>query len=71
MKLQNLTPMLWTKDLKESVEFYTTFLGFQCQALSEEWGWASVNRDGVKIMFALPNEHEPVRQAGVYRLTLS
>lgn len=59
MKLQELTPMLWTKDLKGSVEFYTTFLGFECKALSEEWGWASVIRDEVNLMFALPNEHEP------------
>ena len=59
MKLHELTPMLWTKDLKGSVEFYTTLLGFQCKALSEEWGWASVTRDSVNIMFALPNEHEP------------
>lgn len=59
MKFEAITPMLRTKDLKGSVEFYTRLLGFECGALSEEWGWASLNRDGVTIMLALPNAHEP------------
>ena len=59
MKLQELTPLLRTTDLKGSIEFYTTVLGFECDGSSEEWGWASVRRDNVTIMFALPNEHEP------------
>lgn len=59
MKLQELTPMLRTKDLQESVEFYTRILGFECDELNEEWGWASLHRDGVAVMLARPNEHEP------------
>ena len=59
MKLQELTPLLRTNDLKGSIEFYTNVLGFECDGSSEEWGWASVRRDNVAIMFALPNEHEP------------
>ena len=54
-----IRPMLWTPDLKGSVDFYTTVLGFECCALVEDWGWASVRRDNVSIMFALPNAHEP------------
>jgi len=57
MKLQELTPMLYTANLRGTVEFYTTVLGFHCEALSEDWGWASVRRDSVAIMLALPNEH--------------
>jgi len=59
MRLQHLTPMLRTNDLKGSIEFYTTVLGFTCDGASDDWGWASVKRDDVCIMFALPNEHEP------------
>jgi len=59
MKIENLTPMLRTKDLQGSVDFYTRILGFECRALSEEWGWASLSRDGVEIMLALPNAHKP------------
>jgi uncharacterized glyoxalase superfamily protein PhnB len=59
MRLRELTPMLRTMDLKGSIEFYTTVLGFECDGASEEWGWASVRRDNVAIMFALPTEPEP------------
>ena len=59
MKLNEIRPMLWTKDLKGSVDFYATVLGFRCDALNEEWGWASVSCDNVSIMFAFPNAHEP------------
>ena len=59
MKLQELTPMLYTEHLQETVAFYTTVLGFQRAGLSEEAGWASVKRDNVSIMFALPNAHLP------------
>ena len=52
MKFSGITPMLRTKDLEGSVEFYTRLLGFECGALSEDWGWASLSRDGVTIMLA-------------------
>lgn len=59
MKLQELTPMLYTEQLDESVEFYAAVLGFQRDGLSEEAGWASVKHDNVTIIFALPNAHLP------------
>jgi catechol 2,3-dioxygenase-like lactoylglutathione lyase family enzyme len=59
MKLKNLRPMLWTSDLKGSIDFYTTVLGFRCDEFNDDWGWASLSRDDVEIMFARPNEHEP------------
>jgi uncharacterized glyoxalase superfamily protein PhnB len=59
MKLRELTPMLRTHDLQGSVDFYTTVLGFTCEARADEYGWASLRRDQVSIMLALPNEHEP------------
>jgi uncharacterized glyoxalase superfamily protein PhnB len=59
MKLRDLTPMMTTTDLRGSIEFYRTVLGFECDAFNEETGWASMKRDNVSIMFALPNAHEP------------
>jgi uncharacterized glyoxalase superfamily protein PhnB len=50
--------MLRTWDLRASITFYTEVLGFECQGLSEEQGWASLRRDGVAIMLACPNQHE-------------
>ena len=58
MKIESLTPMLRTWDLRASNAFYTEVLGFECESLSEEQGWASLRRDGVAIMLAGPNPHE-------------
>ena len=51
--------MLRTKDLHATVNFWTARLGFTCEALSEEDGWASLCRDRVVVMVALPNSHAP------------
>src|SRR5579862_6891149 len=59
MKLTGLRPMLWTKDLHETVDFYTNILHFKCESVNENWGWASLVKDNVGIMLALPNEHTP------------
>jgi uncharacterized glyoxalase superfamily protein PhnB len=56
--LQALTPMLRTWDLSGSVRFYTEVLGFHCDSMSVEWGWASLSRDRVSIMLSGPNAHE-------------
>jgi uncharacterized glyoxalase superfamily protein PhnB len=63
MKLRELTPMLRTRDLQGSVEFYTTILGFTCDALADDSAWACVRRDFVSIMFASPDEHDPFDEA--------
>lgn len=58
-KLTALKPMLYTRELKETVAFYTEVLGFNCAAFEESWGWASFEKDGIEIMACLPNEHIP------------
>ena len=55
----SLHPMLRTKDLKATIEFYTQRLGFVCEGFSAEDGWASLRRDAVEIMVATPNVHVP------------
>jgi uncharacterized glyoxalase superfamily protein PhnB len=59
MKLEVVTPMLRTKRLREAIQFYEAVLGFVCREYDEDWGWASLGRDGVAIMLASPNAHEP------------
>lgn len=59
MKFTALTPMMWTNEMKETIQFYTEILGFTCNEFSEEWGWASLEKDQVGIMLAKPNEHTP------------
>jgi uncharacterized glyoxalase superfamily protein PhnB len=55
----SLRPLLRTKDLKATIEFYTQRLGFVCEGFSEEDGWASLRRDAVEVMVATPNVHVP------------
>ena len=59
MRLHSLTPMLRTLDLRASVEFYEQVLRFTCTALDDTAGWACLQRDGVELMLATPNAHEP------------
>lgn len=58
-KFTTLKPTLYTKQLKETVQFYTTVLGFVCADFDEILGWAFLVKDDVEIMFAYPNEHIP------------
>lgn len=56
--------MIRTENLKETADFYVNNLGFTCVELSEEWGWASLRREGAAIMLARPNEHESYEKIG-------
>jgi uncharacterized glyoxalase superfamily protein PhnB len=64
MKLTELSPMLWTANLKESIEFYLNVIGFDNYEMSEEWGWGSVEKDSIKIMFAVPHANQPFEKPG-------
>jgi uncharacterized glyoxalase superfamily protein PhnB len=59
MKLTFLRPMLWTKELQASIDFYTQVLEFTLDEVNDDWGWASLHKDDVHLMFAKPNEHTP------------
>ncbi len=52
MQLQHLCPILWTKDLQETVSFYETVLGFKSQ--SDFPNFASLCKDDVEIMVVVP-----------------
>lgn len=59
MKFQGLRPILWTRELQQTIDFYTSYLGFSCGERNDDWGWASMHKDDVEIMIATPNEHTP------------
>ena len=59
MKCTNLRPMLVVPNLPETIAFYVNVLGFTCEIYREDWRWASLARDGIYIMLAGPNDHEP------------
>jgi catechol 2,3-dioxygenase-like lactoylglutathione lyase family enzyme len=54
MKLQQLSPILWTKDLEQTISFYETVLGFKKK--TQFPNFVSLSRDEVQIMFILPVE---------------
>lgn len=54
MKLFALAPILWTKNLQETINFYETVLGFSCRTKYPDF--ASLYREDVEIMIVLPTE---------------
>ena len=56
--------MMWTEDLAATLEFYTQILGFTCDELNEDWGWATLAIDDVAIMIVRPNAHVPYEKIG-------
>jgi len=59
MKQEPINPMLTTEDVKATVAYYTELLDFQCDSYDEECGRACVSRDGVNIVFSMP-EGQPL-----------
>jgi len=58
MTLHALTPMLRTPDLRGTIAFYTDILGFTCENVSDDWGWAALRSGPVEIMLSGLNAHE-------------
>ncbi|GGH19326.1 VOC family protein [Pedobacter zeae] len=58
-----LTPMLESHDIPATLKFYTTILGFTCEAKFDDLSWFSLSKDGIEIMFCMPNEHRNMPKA--------
>lgn len=54
MKLEKLSPILWTKNLKETISFYETVLGFKSR--SNFPNFVALTRENVEIMFIVPQD---------------
>lgn len=52
MQLQALSPILWTKNLQETISFYETVFGFKSR--SNFPNFAALCRDNAEIMFVVP-----------------
>lgn len=63
MKVNSLTPMIYTTDIQSTVDFYVKTLGFECLANEPEWGWARVKFDNADLMISKPNDHLPFEKA--------
>lgn len=54
MKLHKLSPILWTKDLNETIRFYESILGFKGRGSFPNF--VSLSRGDVEIMFIVPQD---------------
>ena len=61
MRLTRLAPLLRVRDVDETVRFYMDVLEFECA--NRMGGWACLQKDGIELMIALPNDHEPFEQS--------
>ncbi|MDP5168732.1 MAG: VOC family protein [Bacteroidia bacterium] len=50
MRLTGFSPMLETKNLSKSIQWYQEILGFELQDHLPDLGWASLVKDDVRIM---------------------
>jgi len=57
--LKQVTPLLYTEHLDQTIVFYTTILGFERIGYDEEAGWTLLRRDSIDIMFNLPSDVMP------------
>jgi N-acetyltransferase len=67
MFLRHLTPMLGSSQMQQTLEFYTSVLGFTLQEKWEDQGvlrWFSLNKDQVWLMFSLREEEETIAMSG-------
>jgi len=54
MAVEKLIPMLYTKEITETVDFYVQTLDFSINAYEPGWGWASLQLYNTEIMLAIP-----------------
>lgn len=58
MRIERLTPIIWTTELEATVAFYQQTLGFVVDELRPEWNWAHLHRDEVQLMIAARSADE-------------
>jgi len=57
MKLEALTPILYTEEVEATIKFYTTYFNFVCNSYDENIGWASLSSGNIELMLSKPNTH--------------
>ena len=53
--MEEIHPMIYSKQVRETVDFYTGVLGFELANHLEDWSWAVLQQDRVQIMVSVPN----------------
>jgi catechol 2,3-dioxygenase-like lactoylglutathione lyase family enzyme len=69
MKMTALVPMLPVQSLARAVEFYCDKLGFEVERRRDDWGWAMLKFDEVRLMLDQSiNQHPGVARDAVLYL---
>src|SRR6185503_19962125 len=70
MPIEKLIPILYTVEMKKTVEFYLTVLGLTANYYKEGEGWASLQLDSVEVKLAIPpakvSFQKPVFTGSIY-----
>jgi len=73
MSLSEIKPMLYTRHVRETVDFYTAILGFTCVNHTDDWDWAVLSQGDIEIMITVPNAHihfeKPIFTGSFYIIT--
>jgi uncharacterized glyoxalase superfamily protein PhnB len=56
MNYKSLNPVLYTKNLDQTIQFYTEKLGFTCIEKNEVLNWTLLQSGTIEIMFSHPVE---------------
>ncbi|MGJ1189377.1 VOC family protein [Sphingobacterium siyangense] len=56
MNYKSLNPILYTKSLDQTIQFYAEKLGFTCVEKNEALNWALLRSGTIEIMFSHPGE---------------
>lgn len=62
LKVNKITPVIYTIDIQGTIEFYVNQLGFKCEGFDIEIGWARVEFDNADLMISLPNSQLPYQK---------
>lgn len=62
MKLNKLTPILWTNNLNETIAFYLQILNFTLLEKNEDWGWAVLQNHAIELMLSKPNANNQMQK---------
>lgn len=59
MKINSLTPVIYTSDVQATADFYESVLGFECLVSEVASDLAMVQLEHIEIMISKPNDHIP------------
>jgi uncharacterized glyoxalase superfamily protein PhnB len=54
MILNKLTPILYTNNMQQTLEFYEHFFGFTCTTSNNDLSWAKIINKDIELMISKP-----------------